>query len=136
VRYDGQDVAAAEDGCAAFERGYFTSTFGRHLGTSLMYQESRDRTVLFAVPPDMERFELALQGYKARPVTFTLRLPSSPATPATPARTPDLARAAASAIRPRVTMSQPPAPAYPRLAHRGPAHCPDLIRSRAGHTWV
>jgi hypothetical protein len=134
LRFNGQDIAADEDGCAAFERGYFTGTFGSHLGTSVTYQESRDRTVIFAVPPAMERFELALLGYKARPVTFTLRQPSSPATPV---REPDLARAAARAVRLRVARLQSPlAPAQPRPVDRGPAHCPDLIRSRAGHTWV
>ena len=84
LRFAGQDIAADEDGCAAFDRGYFTGTFGSHLGTSVKYQESRDRTVIFAVPPAMERFELAVQGYKARPVTFTLRQPQPTGTP-TPA---------------------------------------------------
>jgi hypothetical protein len=40
--------------------------------------------VIFAVSPAMERFELAVQGYKARPVTFTLRQPQPTGTP-TPA---------------------------------------------------
>ena len=80
LRFGDQEVAADEAACTAFDRGYFTGTFGNTLGTTIPYRESRDRTVIFAVPPDAERFELAVQGYKARPAGFTLRVPA-PATP-------------------------------------------------------
>lgn len=78
LRLADQQIAADQAACSAYDRGYRTGTFGNTFGTSIPYRESRDRTVIFAVPPTAERFELALQGYKARPIDFTLRLPPAP----------------------------------------------------------
>jgi hypothetical protein len=88
LRLDGRDVPADEAAGSAFDRGYASGSFGNTLGTSVKYRQSATRTVIFAVPVGAERFELDLQGYKARTLGFTLRAPSAPAaTPAAPATT-------------------------------------------------
>lgn len=88
LRFDGREVATDEDACTAFDRGYFTGTFGNTLGTSVKYRQSVTRTVIFAAPPEAHRFELDVQNYKARNIGFTLRVPNPASPTASPTVTP------------------------------------------------
>ena len=85
LRFDGREVPADEDAGSAFDRGYRSGSFGNIFGTAVKYRQTAIKTVIFAAPPDAQRFALDLQGYKARTLGFILRVPT-PATP-TPAPT-------------------------------------------------